>query len=127
VLAADTAVTIDDLVLGKPVDRAEAAAMLVRLAGREHRVVTGFALLGPGAALRADGVVESRVRFRPLDPAAIRAYVDTGEPDDKAGAYAIQGRGTGLIASVDGSLTNVMGLPLEEVERALGEAGLLGR
>jgi len=127
VLAADTVVEVDGTLLGKPADGSEASAMLARLAGREHSVFTGFALVAPGGSLRADEVVRTRVRFRALSGAAIAAYVDTGEPVDKAGGYAIQGLGAGLVESLDGSLTNVMGLPLVEVERVLGEAGLLSR
>ncbi|HZP40475.1 MAG TPA: Maf family protein [Candidatus Binatia bacterium] len=125
VLGADTTVDLQGETLNKPTDRADAARMLARLGGREHRVFTAFALLAPGGALRSAGVVESRVRFRPLSAAAIAAYVETGEPDDKAGAYAIQGRGAGLIDTVEGSFTNVMGLPLGAVERALRDAGLV--
>jgi septum formation protein len=127
VLGADTVVEIDGTVLGKPVDRDEAAAMLHRLAGREHRVATAFSLLAPGGAVHTEDVVSSRVRFRPLDSPTIAAYVASDEPDGKAGAYAVQGLGAGLIERVDGSLTNVIGLPLIEVARALEEAGLLGR
>ena len=126
VIAADTIVEIDDALLGKPVDAAEARAMLARLAGREHRVFTGFALIGPGGTLAAEQVVTTRVRFRPLSPTAIASYVASGEPEGKAGGYAIQGHGAGLIASIEGSFTNVIGLPLVEVGRALGEAGLVG-
>jgi septum formation protein len=127
VLAADTLVEIEGTLLGKPANAAEAAAMLTRLAGREHRVYTGFALLAPGGAASAAEVVTTRVRFRPLDPGAIAAYVESGEPEGKAGGYAIQGLGAGLIAGIDGSFTNVIGLPLERVGRALEEAGLRGR
>jgi septum formation protein len=109
--------------LGKPADDDEAAAMLVRLAGREHRVSTGFALVAPGGTARVVDVVRTRVVFRPLDERAIRAYVASGEPDGKAGGYAIQGLGAGLIERIDGSFTNVMGLPVTEVARALAEAG----
>jgi septum formation protein len=77
--------------------------------------------------VRAAEVVLSRVRFRRIAPRALAAYLESGEPDDKAGAYAIQGLGAALIERVEGSFTNVMGLPLVEVERALGEAGLLVR
>lgn len=126
VLTADTIVEIDGTILGKPTDRADAARMLARLAGREHRVVTGFVLAAPGGDVRADEAVLSRVHFRPLASAAIADYVGTGESDDKAGAYAVQGRGAALVARIDGSVTNVIGLPLDEVERALTEAGLLG-
>jgi septum formation protein len=124
VLAADTIVEIDGEVLGKPVDAGEALTMLERLAGREHRVATGFTLLAPGGRVLADDVVLSRVRFRAADARALRAYVVGGEPDGKAGAYAVQGFGAGLIEQVDGSLTNVIGLPLVEVGRALERAGL---
>jgi len=126
VLAADTTVELDGELLGKPADAEESARMLARLAGREHRVATGFALLAPGGALRAAAVVVTRVRFRPLDGRAIAAYVETGECAGKAGAYAIQGHGAGLIDRIDGSFTNVIGLPLVETARALAEAGLLG-
>jgi septum formation protein len=124
VLGADTTVEVDDVLLGKPADEAEAAAMLARLAGREHRVSTGFALVAPGGTARVVDVVRTRVVFRPLDERAIRAYVASGEPDGKAGGYAIQGLGAGLIERIDGSFTNVMGLPLTEVARALAEAGI---
>ena len=100
--------------------------MLARLAGREHRVATGFALTAPGGAVRAAEVVVTRVVFRPLDERAIRAYVASGEPDGKAGGYAIQGLGAGLIERIEGSFTNVIGLPLTEVARVLEEAGLRG-
>lgn len=126
VLAADTIVEIDGQVLGKPVTTADTAAMLRRLAGREHVVATGFVLVAPGGDVRTEEAIVSRVRFRPLGARAIAAYVATGEPTDKAGGYAIQGRGAGLIESVAGSFTNVMGLPLIEVERALADAGLVG-
>ena len=98
--------------------------MLGRLAGREHRVSTGFALLAPGGALSAAEVVVTRVRFRPLAAGAIAAYVASGEPEGKAGGYAIQGAGSIFVSRVTGSLTNVIGLPLVEVGRALEAAGL---
>ena len=123
VLGADTTVEVDGVLLGKPADDGEAAAMLARLAGREHRVSTGFALVAPGGTPRVVDVVRTRVVFRPLDERAIRAYVASGEPDGKAGGYAIQGLGAGLIERIDGSFTNVMGLPVTEVARALAEAG----
>jgi septum formation protein len=126
ILSADTIVEIDGDILGKPADGHDAAAMLGRLSGREHRVLTGFTLLAPGGEHRSD-TVESRVLFRPLDDTRIASYVATGEPLDKAGAYAIQGRGAALVARVDGSFTNVIGLPLDEVGAVLSEAGLLAR
>jgi septum formation protein len=125
VLGADTIVEIDGLPLGKPSGAAEAAVMIAQLAGREHRVATGFALLAPGGEVHADEVVITRVRFRALGPGAIAAYTASGESEDKAGGYAIQGLGAGLIDRIDGSFTNVIGLPLVEVGRALARAGLL--
>lgn len=126
VLGCDTVVEVEGALLGKPGDRAEAAAMLARLAGREHRVATGFALARPGGGLSAAEVVVTRVRFRALGARAIAEYVASGEADDKAGAYAVQGLGAGLIERIDGSFTNVIGLPLSEVGRALADAGLTG-
>jgi septum formation protein len=104
-------VEIDGDILGKPLDAREAVGMLQRLSGREHRVLTGFTLLDPGGGDRHSEMVESRVLFRRLDVPRIESYVATGEPLDKAGSYAIQGRGAGLVARVDGSFTNVIGLP----------------
>ena len=127
VLAADTVVELDGDVLGKPADAREAAGMLRRLSGREHRVYTGFTLLAPQGRVRHGDTVESRVLFHDLTPRTIESYVATGEPLDKAGSYAIQGRGAGLVARVDGSFTNVIGLPLGEVGAALREVGLLAR
>jgi septum formation protein len=127
VLGFDTIVEVDGALLGKPADGVEARAMLHQLAAREHRVATGFSLLAPGGHVVSEDVVLTRVRFRPLDARAIADYVASGEAADKAGAYAIQGRGAGLIDRIEGSFTNVIGLPLVEVGRALEEAGLLGR
>ena len=121
VLAADTLVLIDGVVLGKPRDDPEAAAMLRRLAGREHVVVTAVSLRRSGAPEIAT-VEESRVRIAPLDEEEIRWYVATGEPRDKAGAYAVQGLGARFIESVDGSFSNVMGLPARSVYRLLRQA-----
>jgi septum formation protein len=125
VLGADTIVELDGRLLGKPADEDEAADMLATLGGREHRVLTGVALLAPGGTLHTQELVESRVCFRRLTAAAIAAYIATGESADKAGAYAAQGQGTALIEAIDGSFTNVIGLPLSHVERALRGAGLL--
>ena len=117
-LAADTLVFLDGEVLGKPRDDAEAARMLRRLAGREHRVVTAAAP-GRGDA-PGTGLAEfSRVRFAPMDEEEIAWYVATGEPHDKAGAYGVQGLGARFIEGIDGSFTNVMGLPARAVYRLL--------
>lgn len=112
-LGADTTVVVDGRILGKPADADEARAMLARLSGREHQVMSGVALAGPHAV--RERVVASRVRLRPLSSAEIDNYVTTGEPMDKAGAFAVQGRGAALVAELYGSYTAVVGLPLEAV------------
>jgi septum formation protein len=118
ILAADTLVFLDGAILGKPRDDADAEAMLRRLAGREHGVVTAVNLRrGDGPAR---GVAEvSRVRFAPMDGGEIAWYVATGEPRDKAGAYGVQGFGARFIEEIHGSFTNVMGLPARSVYRLL--------
>ena len=121
VLAADTLVIVDDAVFGKPADEPEARDMLRRLSGREHQVVTAVHLR-KGSAPGTGQVVESRVRIAPLTDEEIRWYVGTGEPRDKAGAYAVQGLGARFVESVDGSFSNVMGLPARTVYRLLREA-----
>ncbi|MBN1209602.1 MAG: septum formation inhibitor Maf [Myxococcaceae bacterium] len=121
VLAADTTVVLGAELLGKPSGPAEAQEMLGRLSGRTHAVYTGVALAG-----RADSatVVRTGVTFRALSAGEIDWYVGTGEPLDKAGAYAIQGRGGFLVAAVEGSPTNVIGLPLGETLELLTRAGV---
>jgi septum formation protein len=121
VLAADTVVVVDDQVLGKPVDADDARAMLGRLSGREHAVLTGVAVLDTRTGRAATRVVTSRVVMHPFDAATVDRYVASGEPLGKAGAYAIQGLGGALVAAVAGSYSNVVGLPLDET-RALLEA-----
>lgn len=123
VLGADTLVVLDGRPLGKPGSRDEAAAMLAALAGRVHQVVTGVAVLDPGGVARTE-TVTSRVRMRAYDAAEIAAYVATGESDDKAGAYAAQGTGGRLVAAVEGSWTNVVGLPLVATARLLRAVGV---
>ncbi|MBF0482315.1 MAG: septum formation protein Maf [Desulfovibrionaceae bacterium] len=125
VLAADTVVAVDGSILGKPRDPAGAVRMLEALAGREHLVVTGCCLSAPGGAT-VDFTVSSKVSFSWLDPQAIAAYVATGEPMDKAGAYAVQGKGAFMVESVHGSYTNVVGLPLCEVVDMLVNFGVIG-
>lgn len=122
VLGADTEVVLDDDVFGKPVDANDAAAMLGRLAGRTHQVISAVWLVGAGVEWAETCV--SRVRFAPLDQATIATYVGTGEPFGKAGAYAIQGRGAALIEHLDGSYSGVMGLPLFETARLLRAGGI---
>ena len=123
VLAADTAVCIDDELFGKPRDAADARRMLARLSGREHRVLSAVCVEG-GSGARAESLVETRVRFRPLDDPTIAAYVASGEPLDKAGAYGIQGLGGALVSTIDGSYSAVVGLPLAETLALLEAAGI---
>jgi len=121
VLGADTAVVVDGAILGKPGDRAEGLAMLARLSGREHRVLSAVALAT--SARDAVKVQESRVRFRELTRAECAAYWDSGEPLDKAGGYGIQGRAAAFVAELRGSYSGVMGLPLYETAELLDQFG----
>ncbi len=122
VLGADTAVAVKDTILGKPHDREEGLAMLARLSGCEHQVLSAVALATP--AQIAVKVQESRVRFRKLTPAECAAYWETGESWDKAGGYGIQGRAAAFIAELHGSYSGVMGLPLFETAELFREFGL---
>jgi septum formation protein len=124
VLGADTVVALDGTILGKPRDAADAERMLARLSGRTHEVLTGVALVPAGGGRARSAVVRSRVEMKPFDAAAIRRYVAGGEPLDKAGSYAVQGRGRHLVARVRGSLTNVVGLPLERLRQLFAAAGV---
>ncbi|CAM2147962.1 nucleoside triphosphate pyrophosphatase YhdE [Pararobbsia alpina] len=120
ILTADTTVTVDDAILGKPSDAAHAADMLARLAGREHQVLTAVAV---GAANGVHSALSvSRVRFAPMTPAQIDAYVASGEPFGKAGAYGIQGRAAEFVAQIEGSYSGIMGLPLFETATLLRAA-----
>jgi len=119
VLGADTTVTLGNHILGKPEDAADAARMLQLLSGRTHRVVTGVALVSAAGASVAAEITE--VCFLPLSAADIAAYVATGEPMDKAGAYAIQGRAARWIPRIEGCYFNVVGLPLALVSTMLDE------
>jgi septum formation protein len=122
VLAADTIVVIDGLILGKPAGAAEAVAMLERLSGRTHEVLTAVALAS--AAAVAQRLSVSQVRLRHLSRAECIAYWHSGEPRDKAGAYAVQGRGAIFIEHLSGSYSGVMGLPLYETAQLLAAAGV---
>jgi septum formation protein len=124
VLVADTSVVLDERILGKPDSDDDARAMVRSLAGRSHEVRTRFALAHRGRLLEAHTVV-TRVLVRPLEARAVDAYVATGEGRDKAGAYAIQGRFAACVAAIEGSYTNVVGLPLAEVLTALERAGIV--
>jgi len=119
VLAADTVVCVDEKILGKPADAADAARMLRLLSGREHRVLTAVALR---SAARTELVVsESRVRFCELAKPELEAYVESGEPTDKAGAYAIQGRAAAFVTELHGSYSGIMGLPLYETAQLIAK------
>ena len=119
VLAADTIVVVDEKILGKPVDFAEATAMLSRLSGRSHHVITGVSLLHAQYGVEESQVVETEVFMRRLSAADIEGYIATGEPMDKAGAYGIQGIGGCLVQRIEGSYSNVVGLPLCETVELL--------
>ena len=122
VLAADTAVVVDDALFGKPVDTAQALEMLEALSGRSHFVLTAVAVRAENAA--EELLCRSEVRFRATTHAERLAYCATGEPLDKAGAYAIQGRGALFVERLEGSYTGVVGLPLLETATLLGRFGL---
>lgn len=119
VLGADTTVVIDGDVLAKPADDDEAARMLQRLSGREHVVLTGVAAISPMG--ESEAVAATRVWMRALTDAEIREYVRSGEPRDKAGAYAIQGLASRFISRIEGEYANVVGLPIAVVDSLLRE------
>ena len=127
VLGADTLVVVGARILGKPRDDAEGREMLAALSGCTHEVVTGMSLCRAGVGVLDDLVVTTQVRFRTLDAEDARRYVESGEGRDKAGGYAIQGLGAGLVQAIDGSYTNVVGLPAVEVLGMLVQAGVLDR
>jgi septum formation protein len=124
VLGADTIVVIDGRVLGKPKDDPDACAMLTTMAGRTHEVITAVALR-TAAGYRDDFHVVTRVTFRSLSSDAIARYVASGEGRDKAGSYAIQGLGAGIVAAIDGCYSNVVGLSAPRTLSALQQAGLV--
>jgi septum formation protein len=124
VLGADTIVVIDGVALGKPAGPDHARDMLRRLRGREHEVITGVAVVDVGSGRSETSSVVSRVRMAAYGDAEIEIYVASGEPLDKAGAYAIQGAGGALVAGLEGSFSNVVGLPLEETARMLAAFGV---
>ncbi len=124
VLGADTIVVIDDMILGKPEDRAHARQMLQALSGQIHKVYTGFSLYHSARGKQISDVVVTDVQFKMLCDAEIDWYISTGEPFDKAGAYAIQGIGTFIVKSINGSYSNVVGLPICEVIEVLLREGI---
>ena len=124
-IGADTIVTIDNAILGKPGDPPEARQMLEQLSGQSHCVYTGYAIVCKTAQTRISDAIKTDVRFKDLTRDEIEWYIQTGEPFDKAGAYAIQGMGTFLVRRINGSYTNVVGLPVCEVIEALLRLGVV--
>lgn len=121
VISADTIVYHDGRVLGKPADKEDAFKMLSSLSGKEHTVYTGICIMRTKDAFTVCEPCATKVKFKKLTPEKIRAYINTGEPMDKAGAYAVQGLGATLIEKIDGDYFNVVGLPLEKTARILEE------
>ena len=124
VIASDTLVSLDGIPLGKPADEAEARAMLEALSGREHEVFTGVCVLDAASGRRETRAVRTGVTFRDITAKEIADYIATGEPMDKAGAYAIQGGAGRFVAVLDGELENVIGFPVVEVREMLRAFGL---
>jgi septum formation protein len=125
VLGFDTTVVLDGEVLGKPCDEQEAVSMLLSLAGRTHTVYTGYCLTVADTGLHESGIAASRVTLRPVSQAEAEEYAATGEPLDKAGAYALQGRGGGFVTHVEGLRSTVIGLPLEHIVDVLTRFGVM--
>lgn len=123
VIAADTIVLVNGEILGKPAGKQDAYQMLLKLSGKEHRVITGFCILNTGNGETIKESVETTVTFKELTEEEIRGYIKTEEPFDKAGGYAIQGKGSFMIREIKGSYTNVIGLPICEVVEALERVG----
>ena len=124
-IGADTIVTIDNAILGKPGDPGEAQAMLEQLSGQLHAVFTGYAIVCPDTQTCISEAIRTEVEFKALSSNEIAWYIQTGEPFDKAGAYAIQGMGTFLVRRINGSYTNVVGLPVCEVIETLLKLGVV--
>jgi septum formation protein len=122
VLCSDTTVALGRAIYGKPADEADAVRMLRELSAHTHRVLTAVAV--QSGRKRLDALSDSRVSFAAMTPAQVRAYVASGEPMGKAGAYGVQGRAAAYIARIDGSYTGIMGLPLHETAQLLRQAGL---
>jgi len=119
VLGADTIVVLDRLILGKPKNKTQAKEMLKKLSGREHKVFTGFAVTQVASKVSHSDVVQSTIKFKKISAAELEWYIACDEPYDKAGGYAVQGKGAYFIKSILGSYTNVIGLPLCEVLETL--------
>ena len=125
VIGADTVVVIEGEILGKPQDRDDAKRMLQQLADREHVVVTGYVLVKVAEGKKTSGIEETRVKIDSLEERVIDWYVNTGEPLDKPGGYAIQGKGAFMVEWIEGSYTNVVGFPLCQIMRLLKNEGIV--
>jgi septum formation protein len=125
IIAADTIVVLDDVILGKPVDAGDAERMLSMLSGRKHQVITGLAILDAESGKMRTSTAVTSVWFRELAAAEIRRYVKTGEPLDKAGAYGIQERGALLVERIEGCYFNVVGLPVSLLAQMLREFDII--
>ncbi len=124
ILAGDTIVVLDEMVLGKPEDEGHARWMLEQLHDRRHEVITGICLLNRGQAVCRLEAVRTRVWMRRIEPDEVDAYIRTGEPFDKAGGYAIQGKGSRFIRKIEGSYSNVVGLPKERLRELFRTYGI---
>ncbi|HOT51174.1 MAG TPA: Maf family protein, partial [Candidatus Hydrogenedentes bacterium] len=124
VIAADTLVFLGKHVLGKPADRTEACAMIARLSGKTHHVLTGLSMVDTSTGRTAEGYESTGVTFRDLAPSEIEAFVDAVNPIDRAGAYTVDGPGSLLVARYDGCYQNVLGLPVVRLDRLLRELGV---
>ena len=124
IIAADTFIVFRNELMGKPHTAREAARMLTLLSGKSHAVITGYTVLDTKSGKTVSRSVETKVWFKRLSPAEIRAYVKTGEPLDKAGAYAIQGRGSLIVRKIEGDYCNVIGLPLAALAETLRRFGV---
>jgi septum formation protein len=124
IIAADTFIVFRDKIMGKPHTPAGARDMLAALSGRVHTVITGFTIIDTGSGKRISRSVETKVYLDKLTPKEINAYVRTGEPLDKAGAYAIQGRGSIFVRRIEGDYFNVIGLPLNALKSCLSQFGI---
>jgi len=124
IIAADTIVLVEGLILGKPKDSHDAKRMLDILSGNQHSVISGFVIMNTSNNYFHSQTVETKVTFRNIAPDEIEGYIKTGEPFDKAGAYAIQGQGASLVKRIEGSYTNVVGLPLAEIVDILDSIGV---
>jgi len=125
VIGADTIVVIDKVILGKPRNEVEAKSMLLSLSGREHQVITGISIVKPKKEILHNECVESKVKFKSLAPLEVEGYIKTLEPMDKAGGYGAQGIGAFMIEEIQGSYTNVIGLPLSQLTDAFTKLEIL--